>query len=100
MTHIVLTEEQERIIEEAGGPVEARDSRGRSVARVLPLHLSDSGTLAESKKLPSRTDTPAQNTVQAGDWEGWYNQLASCKLLKEGWNGYKAPAPAERAILL
>jgi hypothetical protein len=72
MAHIVLTEEQEKIIEQAGGPVEARDSRGRSIARVLPLISSD--------------------------WETWYKKLASCKSLRDGWNGYTAPAPSEQAI--
>ncbi len=34
------------------------------------------------------------------DWKMCYKQLASCKLLKEGWNGYTAKAPSEQAILL
>jgi hypothetical protein len=36
----------------------------------------------------------------SADWETWEQQLASCKLLKDGWNGYTAPAPSERAIKL
>jgi hypothetical protein len=78
MAHIVLTEEQERILEQAKGPVEVRDSRGRSVARVLPL-------------LPAGAQTT---------WEEWYKKIESCKALQEGWNGYTAPVPSERAITL
>jgi hypothetical protein len=101
MTHIVLTEEQERIIEEAGGPVEARDSRGRSVARVLPLLASASATNSSAKEnLPATDSTGPREKINGTDWEMWYEQLASCKLLKEGWNGYTAQAPSDQAILL
>jgi hypothetical protein len=98
MAHIVLTEEQERIIEQAGGPVEARDSRGRSIARVLPL--SDSQKTLLSQESLAGSASPAQKTVPSADWELWYKKLVSCKLLRDGWNGYTAPAPSEQAISL
>ncbi len=91
MMHIVLTEEQERIIEEAGDPVEVRDSRGRSVARVLSLQAVDSQT-SDSTRCAEKS--------QAADWKVWCERLASCKLLEDGWNGYTARAPSEQAIIL
>jgi hypothetical protein len=84
MTHIVLTEEQARILEQAEGPVEARNSQGRPLARLLPLLASE----------------PEKKQGQPTEWEKWYKQLASCKSLNPGWNGYTAPAPAGQAILL
>jgi len=41
MTHIMLSEEQSQVIEQAQGPVEIRDSRGRAVAQVRPLSAED-----------------------------------------------------------
>jgi antitoxin (DNA-binding transcriptional repressor) of toxin-antitoxin stability system len=37
MPHIVLTEEQARILTQASLPVEVRDEQGRTVARLTPL---------------------------------------------------------------
>ena len=36
--------------------------------------------------------------VPDSEWEKWDTLLASCKTLKEGWNGYTAPVPADRAL--
>lgn len=50
MTHIVLTEEQVRILEQAAGPVELRDGRGRTVARSTPLDPREVEILARSRE--------------------------------------------------
>jgi hypothetical protein len=49
MPHIVLTEEQARILEQAGGPVDVRDAEGRSVGSVLPLSPEDREAIARSR---------------------------------------------------
>jgi hypothetical protein len=36
--------------------------------------------------------------VHPGDWAKWFAQLASLRGLKDGWNSYTAPRPAETAI--
>jgi hypothetical protein len=41
MPHIVLTDEQLRIVSEAGAVVEVRDSRGRTIAHLTPLDAAD-----------------------------------------------------------
>ena len=32
------------------------------------------------------------------DWDAWFTKLEGCRSLKEGWNGYTAPAPAPVSI--
>ncbi len=47
MPHIVLTEEQARIVAEASGAVDVRDPQGRTVARLTPLSATDQAALEE-----------------------------------------------------
>jgi len=41
MPHIVLTEEQARILAEAGGPIDVRDAQGNPVASLTLLSAED-----------------------------------------------------------
>jgi hypothetical protein len=50
MPYIVLTEEQAQIIQQARGPVELRDAKGRPVARGTPLSPEDAEMIARSRE--------------------------------------------------
>jgi hypothetical protein len=44
--------------------------------------------------------SPPHKALPITDWEVWYKKLASCKSLRDGWNGYTAPVPSEQASSL
>jgi hypothetical protein len=50
MTRITLTEEQSRVLEEAQGPVEIRDAKGKLITHVRPLSAEDREMIARSKE--------------------------------------------------
>jgi predicted phage gp36 major capsid-like protein len=50
MTRITLTEEQSRVLEEAQGPVEIRDAKGKLITHVRPLSAEDLEMIARSKE--------------------------------------------------
>jgi hypothetical protein len=50
MSHIVLTEEQVQVLAQAGGPVEARDSQGRILARLMPFDTAEAELIARSRQ--------------------------------------------------
>lgn len=70
-----------------------------SVRKGEPLRLSDNGTelVVLRADLFSGTNGTGAGMTVAG-WENWFAKLESCRLLKDGWNGYTAPAPHEKAI--
>lgn len=50
MPHIILTEEQSRILAEAGGPVDVRDAQGNPVASLNLLSPEDLEVIERLKK--------------------------------------------------
>jgi antitoxin (DNA-binding transcriptional repressor) of toxin-antitoxin stability system len=50
MAHIILTEEQARVVAEAKGPVAVRDAQGRTVANLTPLDPADIEAIAKAKR--------------------------------------------------
>jgi hypothetical protein len=50
MPHNVLTEEQVQVLAQAGGPVEARDSQGRTLACLTPFDLAALELIARSRQ--------------------------------------------------
>ena len=50
MRHIVLTEDQARVLREAGDTVEVRDEQGRTVAHLTPLSPADIEAIERSKQ--------------------------------------------------
>jgi hypothetical protein len=50
MPYIVLTEDQARIIQQAGGPVELRDSQGRPIACGTALPREDAEMITRSRE--------------------------------------------------
>src|SRR5262249_35775278 len=65
MSHIVLTEEQARIIELARGPLEARDPQGRPIAHVMPLGPEDVEMIARSRESQALGGPRVPSGVQA-----------------------------------
>jgi antitoxin (DNA-binding transcriptional repressor) of toxin-antitoxin stability system len=55
MQHIVLSDEQMRVLTEAGAVVEARDAQGRTVAHLTPLSAADIEAIQRWKNRPPRT---------------------------------------------
>jgi hypothetical protein len=49
MPHIVLTEEQVRILEQAAGPVEVRDTQGRPIAQATRFSPEDVEMIIRSR---------------------------------------------------
>jgi antitoxin (DNA-binding transcriptional repressor) of toxin-antitoxin stability system len=54
MPHIVLTDEQLKIVTAATAPIEARDSQGRTVAQLTPLDAIDLAAIERRKQRGSR----------------------------------------------
>jgi hypothetical protein len=67
MPHIVLTEEQTRVLEQASGPVDVRDHQGRLVGSLKRLEAADVEAIEHWKRtrgLPSGRSIPSAE-VQA-----------------------------------
>ena len=56
MPHIVLTEEQARVLADASGPVEVRDAEGRILACFTPLTAEEMEVIARLQKRPRSTE--------------------------------------------
>jgi hypothetical protein len=56
MPHIVLTEEQARVLADASGPVEVRDAEGRTLACFTPLTAEEMEVIARLQKRPRSTE--------------------------------------------
>ena len=54
MSHIVLTEDQLRVLASAGGTIEAQDGEGRPVARVTLLGAEDLAAIERCNGRPLR----------------------------------------------
>lgn len=50
MSHIVLTDDQTRVLESTSGPVEARDTNGQLRAILRPLEAQEIEALARTKR--------------------------------------------------
>ncbi len=50
MSHIILTEEQARLVSGSSQPIEVRDPGGRVVAQLTPLSAEDMAAIEESKR--------------------------------------------------
>ena len=51
MSHIMLTDEQARILAQTQGPVAVRDQQGRTFATLTPLDPADVAAIARSKQV-------------------------------------------------
>lgn len=63
MPHIVLTEEQARVLADASGPVEVRDAEGRTLACFTPLTAEEMEVIARLQKRP-RSAEPGVPSAQ------------------------------------
>ncbi len=73
MPHIVLTEEQMRIITEAGGPVDVRDAEGRPVAS-MQLLTAEEIELIERWKRKRDSGSP-QSTIPGWQVQAHFRRL-------------------------
>ena len=74
--HIVLTEEQLRVLAEAKGPVEVRDGQGRTLATVTPF---DPGDVEVIERWKRRRDQPQKPGIPAAQVEAHLRRLAEIR---------------------